>query len=261
MRTDLLFPSYSPDGDRVTGSGAVDQNASGTRGAFVMNADGGERRLIHESKDALLFGTVWSPRGDRIAFSLGAFFAQAASSPAHLAMIRPNGTDLKMLTDGTRNDGFPSWSPDGRRLVFRSVTGKREGLSIIDIESLAITPLATGSEYDTFPAWSPQGDLISFTSKRDGDYEIYTIRADGTGLRRLTNVRGNDAHSTWSPDGEWIAFSTSRQGFKDEGALQVGNFQPYGEVCVMRKDGSEVRVLTDNPWEEGAVGWVPVRRK
>jgi TolB protein len=260
LRIELLIPSYSPDGDRVTGSGALEPNA-GTKGAFVMNADGGERRLIHENKDGLVFGMAWSPLGDRIVFSVGAFFAQAASGPAHLAMIRPDGTDLKMLTSGKRNDGFPSWSPDGKRLVFRSVTAQRRGINIMDIESGTITPLATGSEWDTFPAWSPRGDLISFTSNRDGDYEIYVIRADGTGLRRLTNARGNDAHATWSPDGEWIAFSTSRQGFKDEGALQVGNFQPYGEVCVMRKDGSDIHVLTDNPWEEGAVSWIPSRRK
>ena len=66
---------------------------------------------------------------------------------------------------------------------------------------------------------------------------------------------------TWSPDGEWIAFSTSRQGFKDEAVHNPGNFQPYGEVCVMRKDGSDTRVLTDNATEEGAVSWLPLRRK
>ena len=89
--------------------------------------------------------------------------------------------------------------------------------------------------------------MISFTSKRDGDYEIYVIRPDGTGLRRLTQTRGNDAHSDWSPDAEWIAFSTSQQGFKDEYALHPGNLQPYGEIALMRKDGSDLRLLTDNP--------------
>ena len=141
------------------------------------------------------------------------------------------------------------------------MTGSRTGLSIIDIDRGAITPLPTGSDYDTFPAWSPHGDLISFTSKRDDDYEIYVIRPDGSGLRRLTYTRGNDAHSEWSPDGEWIAFSTSRQGFKDEFALSLGSPQPYGEICVMRPDGSDVRVLTDNAWEEGAASWIPFRSK
>ena len=121
--------------------------------------------------------------------------------------------------------------------------------------------MPTGSDYDTFPAWSPRGDLISFTSKRDDDYEIYVIRPDGSGLRRLTHTRGNDAHSEWSPDGAWIAFSTSRQGFKDEFALSLGSPQPYGEICVMRPDGSDVRVLTDNAWEEGAASWIPFRSK
>jgi Tol biopolymer transport system component len=262
VRVGLSFPSYSPAGDRLTG----DENLLTAKRVVVTNADGAERRVIYELKSpepchgtavncASVARPVWSPLGDRIAFSVGAHMGQPG--PAHLAMVRPDGTELKMLTSGERHDGLPSWSPDGRRLVFRTVTGRRTGLNIIDTDTGEITALPTGTEYDTFPAWSPRGDLISFTSKRDGDYEIYVVRPDGTGLRRLTHARGNDAHSEWSPDGEWIAFSTSRQGFKDEYALQPGNLQPYGEICVMRKDGSDVRVLTDNPWEDGSATWIP----
>jgi Tol biopolymer transport system component len=264
VRVGLSFPSYSPDGARVTGS----ENSLPAKRVFVTNADVTERRVLYELKSPepcpaatceSVNRPVWSPRGDRIAFSVGAHFGVAG--PAHLAMIRPDGTDLRMLTSGDRQDGLPSWSPDGRRLVFRTVMGARTGLDVIDIERGEITRLPTGSDYDTFPAWSPRGDLISFTSKRDGDYEIYVIRPDGGGLRRLTRARGNDAHSEWSPDGQWIAFSTSRQGFKDEFALSLGSPQPYGEICVMRPDGSDARVLTDNAWEEGAASWIPSPRQ
>jgi TolB protein len=264
VRVGLSFPSYSPDGARVIGS----ENSLAAKRLFVTNAEGAERRVLYELKSPEPCGVntcptisrpVWSPQGDRIAFSVGAHMG--APGPTHLALIRPDGSDVTMLTSGDRHDGLPSWSPDGKRLVFRTVAGARTGLSIIDIERGAITPLPTGSDYDTFPAWSPRGDLISFTSKRDDDYEIYVIRPDGTGLRRLTWTRGNDAHSEWSPDGEWIAFSTSRQGFKDEFALSLGSPQPYGEICVMRRDGTDVRVLTDNAWEEGAASWIPFRSK
>jgi Tol biopolymer transport system component len=76
-----------------------------------------------------------------------------------------------------------------------------------------------------------------------------------------TRSPGNDAHPAFSPDGEWIAFATARQGFKDEavGLLLAATFQPYGEIAVMRADGSDVRLLTDNATEEGAPSWISDR--
>ena len=91
---------------------------------------------------------------------------------------------------------------------------------------------------------------------RGGDYEIYVIHPDGTGLKRLTRSPGNDAHASFSPDGEWIAFATARGGFKDEAMLQQGNFQPYGEIGVMRANGSDFHLLTDDAIEEGVPTWV-----
>jgi TolB protein len=54
-----------------------------------------------------------------------------------------------------------------------------------------------------------------------------------------------------------IAFSTGRGGFKDEVPLRQGNPQSYGEICVMRADGSEQRVLTDTTFEDGTPTWIP----
>jgi Tol biopolymer transport system component len=120
-----------------------------------------------------------------------------------------------------------------------------------------ITPLTGEAHWYNFPQWSPKGDVIMFTSDRDGDFELYTIRPDGTDIRRLTNVPGNDAHSIWSADGEWIVFSSARMGFKDEMALYDRVPQPYGEIFAMRANGSDVRQLTDNKWEDASPGWMP----
>ena len=121
----------------------------------------------------------------------------------------------------------------------------------MDIETRQVTPIASG--YDNFPLWSPRGDLIMFSRQAEGDYEIYTIKPDGTGLKRLTHVRGNDAHMAWSPDGEHIVFASTRMGFKDE-MTYTDAPQPYGEIFVMRSDGTDVQQLTDNQWEEGTPG-------
>jgi Tol biopolymer transport system component len=146
--------------------------------------------------------------------------------------------------------------------VFRVADGPARGLYVLNVETGVRRPLPTGSDRDTFPYWSPRGDWITFTSQRDGDYEIYRIRPDGQDVMRLTTAPGHDAHSSVSPDGEWVAFATSRQGFKDEAlGLVVGArpppFQAYGEIAVMRIDGSDARLLTDNAFEEGVPVWLP----
>jgi Tol biopolymer transport system component len=128
----------------------------------------------------------------------------------------------------------------------------------MNLETKAVTTLTKG--YDNFPLWSPRGDLIMFARLSGGDYrpggsyDIYTIKPDGTFLKRLTNGQGNDAHMSWSSDGQYIAFASSRMGFKDE-VVYTDAPQPYGEIFVMRYDGTGVEQLTDNQWEEGTPGW------
>jgi hypothetical protein len=60
---------------------------------------------------------------------------------------------------------------------------------------------------------------------------------------------------------DWIAFSSGRAGFKDEAALHPHNPQSYGEITVIRADGSEITALTDNPWEDSTPRWAPLKRK
>jgi Tol biopolymer transport system component len=98
-----------------------------------------------------------------------------------------------------------------------------------------------------------------FSRLAEDDYEIYTVKPDGTGVKRLTRSRGNDAHMAWSPDGTRIAFASTQMGFKDE-MTYTDAPQPYGEIFVMRADGSGRQQLTDNQWEEGTPAWRPVRR-
>ena len=87
------------------------------------------------------------------------------------------------------------------------------------------------------------------------NYDIYTIRPDGSDLKRLTTAEGNDSHQAWSPDGEYIVYAGSHQGFKDEASYSDAP-QPYGEIYVMRHDGTELEQLTDNQWEEGTPIWL-----
>jgi Tol biopolymer transport system component len=249
--------AFSRDGRRLT----MSEPAGGDDWAIaVMNADGTSHGRVFFETGAAALGPQWSDDGQRIVFGLGGGFV-TRDTPARIMMMQADGSNVRVLTTGA-GAGFPSLSPDGKRLVFR-VWGKgadERGLRILTLESGAVTRL-TSSDYDTFPGWSPKGDLVAFTSWRNGDFDIYTIRSDGTALKQLTTTPGNDAHSSWSPDGEYLMFSSSRFGFKDESPLFDDQPQPYGEIFVMRADGTEQRPLTDNQWEDGPGTWQPALKR
>jgi Tol biopolymer transport system component len=239
-----FFPAWSPRGDRVI--------LAETPGLLLMDVskesitDIYPSKGIYDSKGLQLARAEWSPDGSMIAFGVGAAFANHAVE-AQIAIMKPDGNGFRTITNEHANAAFPSWSPDGKRIVYR-VAGAEQGLRIVNLEDGKITKLTSG--YDDFPGWWPKGDLIAFTSFRDGDFEIYTIRPDGTGIKRLTQDHGNNAHGAWSADGEWYIFSSGRMGWKDEAMLLSGD-QPYADLFAMRSDGTDLHQLTDNQWEEG----------
>lgn len=260
------LPAFSPSGEQYLSIGSV---AGAKVAALKVNTpETGQSEVLYQDKTRNAFVGGWSPRGDKVVFALGGFAAffdgfhseflkpgDRVEGGAQIAIINADGSGFQELTSGVDNNAFPSYSPDGNRLVFRTFGKDGQGLRIMNLETRAVTTLT--SDYDNFPLWSPRGDLIMFARQIDGAYDIFTIKPDGTSLKRLTNGKGNDAHMSWSSDGESIAFASSRMGFKDEVAYTDAP-QPYGEIFVMRYDGTHVEQLTDNQWEEGTPGWKPL---
>jgi TolB protein len=266
-----ILPSFSPDGDRFVFTGRPPAGSVFGSSIAVAAAGSDEFRVIFQDKTRNVLAPQWSPRGDQIIFGVGVFNGffngfnglflkpgDRAEGGAQIAVIAPDGTGFRELTAGPNNSGFPSMAPDGKRFVYRSFGPDGDGLKIMDVESRTVKPLTSG--YDNFPLWSPRGDLILFSRLDGGDYDIYTVKPDGGTVKRLTHTHGNDAHQAWSPDGERIVFASSRMGFKDESTYTDAP-QPYGELFVMRYDGTNVKQLTDNQWEDGTPAWQPVRRK
>jgi TolB protein len=256
-----FLPAYDATGDHLA---VTMRNPTETTSLFIVD-EGKPARTILEEKD-LILAPQWSPDGRQIAFGIGQFTAfldfdaggkkpiPALNGGAQLGVVNADGSGFHTITSGNSNNGFPSYAPDGKRIVYRTTGPEGQGLRILSLGDGAVTVLT--KDYDNFPVWSPRGDLIAFVRQLDGDFQIFTIRPDGKDIRQLTKVHGNEAHIAWSPDGERLAFSSTRMGFKDE-ALYTGGPQPYGEIFVMRYDGTEVEQLTDDQWEEGGPAWQP----
>jgi Tol biopolymer transport system component len=250
LRIDGAFPSFSPVGDTLS---FTDNFHSIER----MKIDGSDRREIYKDTRSPAFASAWSPQGDLIAFTRGRVFA-GGNTDNEIYIVHPDGSNARNVTQHPANDALPSWSPNSERLVFRSTRDGDKELYVINVDGTGLTRLTISPGTDTFPHWSPLGDRIVFASDRTGDFEIYTVRPDGSDVRQLTHSPGLDMHPVWSPDGKWICFTSARSGLRDEHPL-TGNPQPYGDLYLMRLDGSEVRALTDDQFEDGTPSWVWLR--
>lgn len=213
------------------------------------------------------FQPTWNPDGSQLAVGYGTWFAGRASSPGALYLFQADGSSYENITDGTYNAGFPSFSPDGTKLVFRLWDGENGplGLHVMDMETGNTTQITDG--WDNTPGWSPDGELIVFARQvnwtyeygnrwYDDRYDIATIRPDGTDLKILTESHANDAHAVWAPDGR-IMYNSGMHGFRDESPLYDNTFQPYGQIIIMNADGSNKTALTDSMWEDSMPQYIP----
>lgn len=231
------------------------------------------------------FQPTFSPDGKQIAVGFGSWFTVRTTQPGtiYLANVTdpttsgnststPRSYTNLTETNNATNAGFPSFSPDGNRLVYRLwnlANGQPLGLRILDLTTGVTTNLTDG--WDNTPGWSPDGDRIVFSrqvnwtaasdSSRwwDDRFDVMTIRPDGTGLTRLTDSPANDAHAVWSEvDGSLqILWNSGMYGFRDESALYDNTFQPYGQIMAMDPDGSNKRLLTDTLWEDSMPLFIP----
>lgn len=255
------LPAYDRTGMRLAVSNVVPGGVTS-----LMVIDGNQPpRAILERKD-LILAPQWSPDSKQIVVGVGGFtafldFAAGTKKPmdrvnggAQVAILNADGTGFHVVTSGENNNGFAAFSPDGKRIVYRTAGSEGEGLRIMNLADHSVTVLT--DQYDNFPLWSPRGDLIAFVRNIAGDFEVMTVHPDGKDITQLTRTHGNEAHLAWSPDGERLLFTSSRMGFKDE-TLYTGSPQPYGEIFVMNYDGTHVEQLTDDQWEEGGPAWQP----
>jgi Tol biopolymer transport system component len=247
------FPLLARDGMLVIAAA----NDGGT--ITVMNPDGSNKRVVFAPPAggrSRATQPSWSPDGQWISFSYGGWFYNRATQKNVIMRVRRDGSGAETLTAGNENAGFPSYSADGKEIVYR-VFGEPSGLRVVNVETRKVRVLT--NEMENLPSWSPDGSRIVFTRNMGGaNFDVFTIRPDGSDLRRLTDSGANDGHAVWAADGR-ILFSSGMYGFKDEAALYDNTFQPYGGIFVMNADGSNKRLLTDSPWEDAQPVYAPNR--
>ena len=253
-------PSWSPDSKRIVfmsnrdGHLRDDIPGISTYEIYVMDADGGNlQNLTNDPRDDR--NPSWSPDGKRIAFvsNRDGFKNDELVITNEIYVMDADGGNLQNLTNNLNNDSSPSWSPDGKRIVFSSARGGHlrnefvgitDEIYVMDADGENEQRLTENPKNDWDPIWSPDGKRIAFSSDRKGDlanYEIYVMDADGENEQRLTENRVDDKSPSWSPDGKRIVFYSNME----------GNY----EIYVMDADGGNLQNLTNNPNHDVSPAW------
>jgi Tol biopolymer transport system component len=176
-------------------------------------------------------------------------FAGGDETSSDIYSVRADGAHLRQLTRTKAWEQSPSWSPDGKSIVYVLAEGKGGALYRMSATGrnrrLFLREDASANGFIADPQWSPDGKRLSFSSQRLGDLRVWTIGLDGT-LTMVTKTFGT--HATWSPDGRHLAYA----GLADTGrsAIFVIGADGHGRRQVTQPDASDQQPVwsPDGKW-------------
>jgi Tol biopolymer transport system component len=177
-------PVWSPDGSAIVyyrfGSGL-----------HVVSPDGAKDRLLGGVPNSLQF--TFSRDWHWLALVV------ADSGRGRLQVMRPDGSDVRLVAPNASVVSTPSFSPDGTRIAY----GASGGIWTVGVDGTSPTRLAA---FGNDPTWSPDGSRIAFVSVANG--HMYVVGAAGGEPADLTDALGLRAATfpSWSPDGRRLAF-------------------------------------------------------
>jgi TolB protein len=234
------YPDWSPDGSTIAFTRCP--LANGSCGIFTMRSDGTRvKRLGPPGDDRAL--PAWAPNGKRIAYSR--YWGGVQNDQikfAEIYVMSAGGGAARRVTSMTAGKPFsadvnhPSWSPDGKQLVFEVANSSRgepanaRALFVVNVDGSDLRQLTPWNlNAGGRPDWSPNGKLILFKAPATRQHgNLYTIAPDGAGMQQLTNYPAPTAVflGSFSPDGKWVTFAKS------------------ADVWVMRVDGTGARQVS-----------------
>ncbi len=209
-------PAWSPDGKSI----AYHSAAKG--GIWIIPSSGGLARQL----TAMGSQPAWSPDSRRIAYRSENVFSLAPTdliSPGKSAIyvVAASGGAPQRVTNASNANGshvFPSWSPDGTRILFAAYSEKTAELWTTRVDGSSARKIAAlASAVFLSPVWGPDGSRIFYGSySRAHDFGLWQVRlkaggdeADGEPVRLKSTGTVIPRDLAVSRDGKRLAYSSS----------------------------------------------------
>ncbi|HEX9446019.1 MAG TPA: Tol-Pal system beta propeller repeat protein TolB [Candidatus Binatia bacterium] len=198
------------------------------------------RRIAHKFADEIINQYTGTPG---VFNTRLAYVSTAAGALKEIYVSHLDGNEKMQVTNNRSINLSPSWSPDGRMLLYSSYREGQRNLYLFDVTTGRENRIADRSGNSIGGRWSPDGQHIVVSFERSGNTDVYLLDRSGKTLRRLTEDRGIDVSPTWSPDGSRIAFVSNRSGSP--------------QIYVMDTGGANLKRLTFSGSYNTSPDWSP----
>jgi len=176
------YAKWSPDGTRIAFRGSTRKEIDGKNKLFVMNADGTQIVQLIYYPLGSLEQFEWSPDSTRITFV--AKDVEADARGPFLYVMNADGSQIRRLNDGIPGSYFPTWSPDGKQILFAfGIEGSKvlrdSGFYLLNLED-STRRLVLSDATCADPNWSRAKNLLVFVCDRDSySGQIFTLDMKG----------------------------------------------------------------------------------
>jgi TolB protein len=178
---------------------------------------GDSRRIAHKFADEIIAQFTGIPG----VFNTRIAYISSTSGFKELFVSHLDGTGKQQLTSNRTINLRPSWSPEGRFILYTSYKEGLPALYLYDLATGRDTRLGTQRNSTMGGRWSPDGKQIVATFEENGNSDLYLLDRSGKTVRRLTEDPGIDVSPTWAPEGNRIAFVSDRSGSPQIYAMDV----------------------------------------
>lgn len=231
------YPSVSPDGNSVVYSAYNEQSEHFEIYELILPTN--ENRQLTFSIGDLNAPEI-SPDGSTIVFTR---FFISPEKPTTWLMNRDGSNPREVSPDS----GFdPTWSPDGKQILFASAMNGLTQLFIINVDGTGLRQVSNLPAIRGRSDWSPQNLIVTYSGK-PWTRELFVMNPDGSAQRQISPAGGNSQGPSFSPDGQWVAFTSYFDRYEVHGC----------EIYIMRVDGTDLRRLTDNDYCDYQPRWGP----
>ncbi len=117
----------------------------------------------------------------------GILFSGFRDGNKDIFLIKPDGSDLRRLTNHEAEDEWPVWSFDGKSIVFQSFRYGNWDIFRMSSDGSDLKRLTRETSEDKSPCWSKDGKRIIFSSERNGKSKVFSMNAnDGSDIVQLS---------------------------------------------------------------------------